>query len=209
MNNFQLKILACITMVIDHIGVILFPKITFLRIIGRLSFPIFAFLLAEGYIYSKNLKKFFLRLLIFAIIPQIIYSFYFKTEVLNIFFTLFSGLLFILVDDKVSNKYTKYPLMIIILIISHFAHMDYGFYGVLTIYTFYKFRKKEKAIFIGQSLLTLTYLSTLNVQIFSLVSLFFIKQHNGKEGYKTTFTKYVFYFFYPVHLGILFWLSIH
>ena len=88
MNSFQLKIIACILMAIDHVGAIMFPDIDLYRIIGRLSFPIFAFLLTEGYVHTRNLKKYFIRLFIFAIIPQIPYSLAFGIDILNIFIEL-------------------------------------------------------------------------------------------------------------------------
>lgn len=66
-----IKILAAILMVIDHIGVILFPNVLLLRIIGRLSFPLFAFMIAEGAKYTKNKLKYFLGIFILGIICQI------------------------------------------------------------------------------------------------------------------------------------------
>ena len=68
MNSNQLKLFAIITMVIDHIGYALFPEVLLLRIIGRLSLPIFAFLVAEGYHYTRNIKQYMFRIFIFAII---------------------------------------------------------------------------------------------------------------------------------------------
>jgi len=62
MNSFSLKLLACITMLIDHIGAIFFPDIMFIRIIGRVAFPIYAFLITEGYSRTKNLKRYMSRL---------------------------------------------------------------------------------------------------------------------------------------------------
>ena len=74
MSSFVLKIIAVIAMIFDHLGYAIFGKFTFMNYIGRLSFPIFAFSITEGYIYTKNLKKYFYRLLIFALISSIVYS---------------------------------------------------------------------------------------------------------------------------------------
>ena len=68
LNGTMLKWIAIVTMVIDHVGAILFPQNEILRIIGRLAFPIFAFLLVEGYVHTGNVKKYMGRLLIFALI---------------------------------------------------------------------------------------------------------------------------------------------
>ena len=71
MSSFVLKMIAIISMFIDHIGYVIFGKFSYFNYIGRLAFPIFAFQISEGYIHTKNLKKYFLRLFLFAIISQI------------------------------------------------------------------------------------------------------------------------------------------
>ena len=71
MSAFGLKIIAIITMIIDHLGYAIFGEFSFFNYIGRIAFPIFAFQISEGYIHTKNLKKYFLRLFLFAIISQI------------------------------------------------------------------------------------------------------------------------------------------
>ena len=70
LSNFDLKILAIITMTIDHIGAIMYPNIDIFRIIGRVSFPIFAFLLVEGFKHTSNKHKYYIRLNLFAINTQ-------------------------------------------------------------------------------------------------------------------------------------------
>ena len=70
LSGFDLKIIAVITMIIDHAGAFLFPQAKILRIIGRISFPIFAFLICEGYEHTKDVKKYMLRLLLFAVISE-------------------------------------------------------------------------------------------------------------------------------------------
>jgi len=71
MSSFVLKIIAIITMFIDHVGYAIFGKFSFFNYIGRIAFPIFAFQISEGYSHTKDLKKYFLRLFIFAIISQV------------------------------------------------------------------------------------------------------------------------------------------
>mgnify|MGYP002581591684 FL=1 len=87
-SNFDLKILAIITMTIDHIGAIIYPNIDAFRIIGRISFPIFCFLLVEGFKHTHNRFRYFIRLLLFAIITQPIYDYAFNNHELNILFNL-------------------------------------------------------------------------------------------------------------------------
>ena len=103
LNNYDygrelLKWIAIITMTVDHVGAVIYPDYTFLRWIGRLSFPLFAYLLVLGIRNTSNIKKYFIRLFIFALISQI--PFFLAIEVgpfdhLNIFFTLSSGLIFV------------------------------------------------------------------------------------------------------------------
>lgn len=96
MSAFVLKIIAIITMFIDHLGYAIYGRLSFFNYIGRIAFPIFAFQISEGYIYTKNLKKYLLRLFVFAIISQIpfllFYSIFSKNFALNIFFTLLLGM---------------------------------------------------------------------------------------------------------------------
>ena len=86
MSNFYLKLIACICMLIDHIGYLFFPQYEFLRVIGRIAFPIFSYLITEGYTHTSSIRKYSLRLLIFALISQIPYMLVFNTSNLNIFF---------------------------------------------------------------------------------------------------------------------------
>ncbi|MDF2673199.1 MAG: conjugal transfer protein TraX, partial [Clostridiales bacterium] len=75
-RNDALKILAMVTMFIDHVGYMFFPGQMLYRTIGRLAFPIFAYQIAIGYSKTSNLKKYVERLFIFALITQIPYSFF-------------------------------------------------------------------------------------------------------------------------------------
>ena len=115
MSSFVLKIIAVISMLIDHSGYLIFNRFSFMNYIGRLAFPIFAFLITEGYMHTSNLKKYFLRLLIFAILSQIPYTLFINTFTnsfsLNTLFTLSLGLLAITVYSKLNNKYLVFYLL--------------------------------------------------------------------------------------------------
>ena len=105
-----IKIIACITMILDHIRyVVPVTNIFVTRFLGRISFPLFAFLLTEGYVHTKNLKNYYKRLFIFAIISQIPFMLFRKLVVgewkmLNIMFTLLLGLIAITIFDKEKRK---------------------------------------------------------------------------------------------------------
>ena len=204
MNSFQLKVIACILMAIDHIGVIVYPDSDVYRIIGRLSFPIFAFLLTEGYTHTKNLKKYFVRLFIFAVIPQIPYSIAFGMGILNIFFTLFFGMLAILVDDKIKNPYKKWGIILGIIALSEITKMDYGYYGIIMIFLFNKYKDNWKYLVISLICLNISIYPIWNLQVFSLGALPLIKVYNKKIGFMNKYVKYGFYSFYPVHILVIY-----
>lgn len=105
MTSFVLKIIAVISMVCDHVGDSIVHKLSFLNVIGRIAFPIFAFQISEGYRHTHNLKNYFIRLGIFAGISQIPFMLFLSTfnpgtHTFNIFCTLFLGLLAITLFDK-------------------------------------------------------------------------------------------------------------
>lgn len=217
MTSFRLKVLACITMLIDHIGWILFPQLTILNIIGRLSFPIFAYLIAEGSTKTKNINSYFKRLLFFALLSQIPYSVAgYLTEsdpfTLNIIFTLTTGLLLIhLIQLK---RYLSFTILFLVLIILDFiVTYDYGAYGLLLILLSYLLIKKR--IWGSLAIIVLTIIESIKIpvgkfyiseidfgnQIFAILSLVPILLYKGEQG--TKISKWFFYFFYPVHLIVL------
>ena len=216
MNSFVLKIVAIVTMFIDHIGYAIFGKFSFFNYIGRIAFPIFAFQISEGYSHTKNLKKYFLRLFIFAIVSQIPFMLFSKIIsndfTLNIFFTLLLGLISIYMYDKYKYKIIGIVLAILIGFLANFAHCDYGFYGVATIFLFYVFKNdimKSSIAFIIAT--TIKYLIPvfkyglydvyLYLLICTLIPVLFISLYNGKKGKDT---RYILYLFYPIHLLLIY-----
>jgi len=212
MSSFVLKIIAVVTMFIDHIGYAIFGKFSFFNYIGRLAFPIFAFQISEGYAHTKNLKKYFLRLFIFAIVSQIPFMLFGKIIsndfTLNIFFTLLLGLISIYIYDKAKYKILGIISAISLGLLSNFAHCDYGFYGVAIIFLFYVLKNdiiKSSIAFIIAT--TIKYLIPMikygfyDVYIYllicTLIPIIFISLYNGKKGKDT---KYLLYLFYPIHL---------
>jgi len=170
MTTSMLKIIACLLMLIDHIGAALFPGAIILRMIGRLSFPIFAYLITVGYSKTNSFSKYLRRLLIFAAISQIPFSLAFgkQTSVhnfsdflgffvgspnphLNIFFTLAFGLLAIRVWDKEESKLGKIIVVLALGITSEVLHTDYSMYGVAMILAFYIFRDSKIKTVISQT----------------------------------------------------------
>jgi len=202
-------------MTIDHIGAILYPELTILRIIGRLSFPIFSYLLVLGVESTRNVRNYLIRLFLFALISHVPFSlalgytpFNLVEYRLNIFFTLAIGVIIL-----------HRPLLIIIpFVASLFLNIDFGVYGFIMI-TFTGFLKESKKYGI-LSLIMLNFISILlwETQIYALFALPLILLH--MDGYFTkwiirlgnddekiiypTWRKYFFYAYYPLHLTILY-----
>lgn len=218
MTSFVLKIIAVIAMIFDHLGYVLFDKFSFMNYIGRLAFPIFAFSITEGYIHTRNLKKYFIRLLIFALISQIPYMLFIKTFTnsftLNILFTLALSLFAITVYDKSKNKLLGILSVTACATLAHFLHFDYGWFGIAIIFVFYIFKNKKLYMNLLFFLATFinyfySYITTfrkeyLFIILFCCLSLIPINLYNGKKGKNI---KYFLYIFYPFHLVLLYLLT--
>ena len=170
MTSFALKIIAMITMFCDHLGDAIFKGFSYFNYIGRIAFPIFAFQISEGYIHTKNLKKYLIRLMIFALISQIPYilflSLYSRGVRLNVFFTLALGLIAIClhsyihkdisgtIDTRIKSSIPNISLKLIVeflpvaavCIIGELAKVDYGWWGVLLVFIFYYFKQNKLAM---------------------------------------------------------------
>lgn len=201
LSNFSLKIIGIVTMTIDHIGY--FYHIDEFRIIGRIAFPIFAFLIGEGYKYTSNKKRYALRLLLMAIIIQVP-MYIFKMNVpMNIFFTLFLGLALIYSVELDKNIIVKVLLSILVLLIGYYIDVDYGIYGIVLILVFYI--TKGYTMFFAILVYNLFFhyfFPVSNYQVLSIMSLVFIMMYNNKLGRRM---KYFFYFYYPIHLIVLYY----
>lgn len=201
-----LKFIALLTMLIDHIGYLLFPQFFIFRIIGRISFPIFAYLIAIGAKRTSNIKRYSLRLLGFALISQIPYNLFtqnllFSFHAPNIFFTLLAGLLLILCFQK--RDMLSLFIALTILICVGWLDLSYSYYGILLILSFYVFEGDTLKTLGAVMVSTLQYfLQTGNPhQIYAFMSLPFIFWL-PPLGIKIP--KWIAYAFYPVHLLILF-----
>lgn len=220
MTVFVLKIIACISMFLDHVKYAIPETQNFATMyLGRIAFPIFAFLITQGYIHTSNFEKYCKRIAIFALISQIPFML-FRTligewEMLNIMFTLLLGLTAITVYDKMTNKYFSIPIVILIIILGEIINVDYGWFGVALVFLFYICRNNKWLLSFSYILLVLIWfyfvgmLKLNEVYIFYfinyLVSLVIILFYNGNQGKKI---KYFLYWFYPVHMLVLFLIGV-
>lgn len=224
LSSNLLKIIAMAAMVIDHASVIFIgPETNLWRQIGRISFPIFAFMIAEGAVHTKNKFLYAARLLAFAVISEVPFDMAFNGTYLefshqNVFFTLFLGLICVYCLDFFRKK-SLGALGIITTIIcglgAFFLKSDYGFMGVIVIALMYMFSTVKTGIrYLG---FALTGLMTSIVYVFPLSFGFLQSQvyaalcfvplslYNGKRGRKMN--RYFFYAFYPVHIIILYFIK--
>lgn len=213
-NTFHLKMIAIITMTIDHIGAVLLPQYGFLRIVGRISFPIYCFMLVNGMFYTKNVKKYLGRLLIFGIIsePLFDWTFYGKIyakEAQNVYITLLIGLTMLISIEFIRKHQFKEMVLIsyiteAILVIlacgvAYFIKTDYSFYGILMIYWFYALRFNKIMMALFEAYTNMELLG--GIQGFATLSLIPIFMYNGNKGYNKF--KWLFYAYYPLHLFVI------
>ena len=223
MNSFVLKLIACITMFIDHIGYVVFDGPSWFNYIGRLAFPIFSFQISEGFVHTKNVKRYLLRLFIFALVSQIPFMLFSSiisdSFSLNVIFTLILGL-----ASMIAYKYNKFlgiVSAILLGIIAQIAKCDYGFYGVAITFLFYALRNHKLLLISGFSLATIinyayrifiywdygmeifkyAFSYYLPYAVCTLLSIVIILLYNKKKGPNT---RYLLYLFYPLHL-LLIW----
>ena len=218
-DGTQLKILAIICMVIDHVTWTFLPQDVYpvssgiLHFIGRLTFPILCFFIAEGYKKSSNVPKYILRLFILALVSAVPFCMLFFNILgffLTTIFALFFGLCALYLAGKTKNKVLKGVIVIFFMVISVVG--DGGISGVLLIYMFGTIENRKKALIYGlvamnglDIAITLLFGQAINSDlIISIVGTFvtypFLINYNCKRGKSI---KYFFYIFYPLHIVLL------
>lgn len=210
LNGNILKWIAIITMVIDHVGAILFPQYEIFRYIGRIAFPLFAFLLVEGYVHTSNVKKYMLRLLAFALISEIpfdiaMYSQPFYWGHQNIFWTLMLGLVVLYLVERLPNRLLGFIAGVALMVVAQLVNTDYAAGGVILIFVLYYFREKQWLKYVLMAIIFL--LGFGSTQLFGLIAVLPMMLYNGQRGKHSM--KYFFYVFYPAHLIViqLIWLA--
>ena len=219
MTAFVLKIIASVTMLVDHTGAI-FDTPAYFRMIGRIAFPIYAYMIAQGCLYTKDINKYFLRLFIFALISQIPFSYAFfhgYQQYTNIFFTLALGVGCVVIYEKVKSKTNRWIAFIPALPLLPFADFiktDYGMAGVSLIFFLYLAgpeNRAARAVVLTAGMLWIYVLdgfleyhviglSSWTFFAFSMVSVVLVLLYNGKQGPKV---RWFFYVFYPAHITAL------
>ena len=214
-----LKLIACVTMLLDHIGAVLVPW-TGLRIIGRLAFPIYCFLLAEGITHTRDPKKYALRLGLGALLAEVPFDLLFFGRLTlahqSVMVTLLLGFLMAQWAKKKGNIWL--PLAVCYLA-GEILGADYGGTGVALVAIFVFTAGHPRKIWIQTGLLALLMLLmgsmrvrvgivTVPIQLFALLAMIPIALYSGEKTTRNIWIQRGFYLFYPVHLAVLYLIEV-
>ena len=221
LNGFHLKLIAVCTMFIDHMGDTLFPGVMWLRCIGRVAFPIFCFLIAEGCVHTHDRKKYALRLLVFALLSEIPFNLMTGRAVWNpydqnVLWTLLLGAAVCWLMDGALKRRTAPAFvltgaaMVAAFWLLEVFCTDYGGWGMLLVAMFYGVRRapygqaaKMAAQAFGLAFFCIGVMGGVTIELWALTALVPIWLYNGQRGFSHKAVQYGFYAFYPLHILIL------
>lgn len=203
-------------MTLDHLGLILAPEISVLRILGRLAFPIFAWMIAEGCAHTRNIRRYFSRIFFLAAFCQGIYLLTTGDWYMGILCTFSLSILLTCGYQELEKKNSfAGPAFILLLLLTFLLTVilpvffrrygfafDYGFFGALLPLVLYFFRKNRRHRLLAFALmLFLISLDFGGIQYYSLIAVLLFFFYNEKPG--KVRLKYFFYLYYPLHLALL------
>lgn len=226
-NGFELKLFAMVTMTIDHTAAILGCGSFYsnMRMIGRLAFPVYCFLLVEGFFHTHDPLNYFGRLFLVALVSDVPFDLAFgggwpSWSHQNVLFTLLLGFIGIWLlenHDRLANYITKSPqlrnavetliLMGAVLgtmFLGNVCHTDYGGGGVLLILLFYTFREHWIGLVISIPIVMYLFFGT--IELPGALALIPILLYNGKRGPEPggKAGQWFLYFYYPLHILVLY-----
>lgn len=214
LSQETLKVIACMTMLLDHVGAMFVRGYT-LRIIGRIAFPIFCFLMAEGAYYTKNPRKYALRLLIGALLSEIPFDLAFQRGLTwrsqSVMVTLLLGFLAVEAIQNTQNNLLKLLAVSAGFALGQLLQTDYGGYGVLLIVLFSQTRRKwwlqtvlvAMFAWMMDSVPVQVLGMRIPIEMFALLAMLPIGCYSGRKRSDSKVLQWAFYLFYPVHLTVL------
>ena len=215
LNGNHLKLIAAFTMLLDHAGILLFPHVRLFRILGRLAYPIFAYMIAEGCRYTRNKLRYFLLVFGLGAVCQLVYYFFSGDTYLNILLTFSCSILLVYALQAMyqAKTWQKEALWSIVFAagflgaygLTRILSIDYGFWGIMTpVFASFAFARKmprgASVLLLGAGLVLLA-ADLGGIQHYGLLALPLLLLYSGERG--KTRMKYFFYIFYPVHLAVL------
>lgn len=220
LSGAQLKLIAIVSMLIDHVNkALIYPNLSsndgaltklsnLFDILGRIAFPIFCFLLIEGFFRTRSRKKYLLHLLLFGVISEVPFDMFTTSSLFNmnwnnVMFSLALVLVTVWAIDLLKGKMARFPKALWILaslaivlvssILSMYLALDYEHHAILIGYFFYLFYQKP--------LLALPFgYASMYTQPWALLGFGLTLTYNGQRGKQN---KHFSYWFYPIHLLIL------
>ncbi len=235
-NSFWLHMIAMALMLCDHLWATVVPGNDWLTNLGRMAFPIFAFMIAEGYSHTKNFKKYAARMLFFAVITEIPFNLMYVSSAIypfhqNVLWTFLFALLCLKSIDKIKAKqktWAAVPLSVLVtagfMLLATVSFCDYGGWGLLTVVMFYLLRGKAWYF----KLLQIAAIYLINFECikgmvipfevfglsfefpqqgFAIFAMIPILLYNGEKGPNNKFIKFFNYAFYPAHMLLLWAIS--
>lgn len=220
LSGNQLKIIAVIAMTLDHIGVQILTDCEILRIIGRIAYPVFAYMIAEGCRYTRNRARYLIMMAVSALICQLVYFFAMNSlsQCILVTFTLSIALIYAFDNTMTKRDYASRIVALAQLVIVYLIteilpvvlkntdfSVDYGFIGVMVpVFVYMGNTKMQKLFFLFAALLILSVYSG-GIQWFCLLALVLLAIYNGERGKMRM--KYFFYVYYPAHLVVIYLIS--
>lgn len=217
MTGNCLKIIALVAMTIDHVGMMLFPHQEWMRIIGRIAFPIFTYMIAEGCRYTKNRKRYVSQIALLGVAMQIVLFIVDGSLYQSVFISFTLAILLIYIIDKAKQEknieyWVGVGLAVFVIIFLCFGlpnllpktdfTIDYGIVGIaIPVGCYFAESKRVKVVVFTLGLIVLAAFYG-GVQWFGLLAVPFIVLYNNQKGrYRL---KNLFYFYYPIHLGVIY-----
>lgn len=211
----MIKLLALITMLLDHIGIIFFPNVRWIRYVGRLAMPLFGYCVARGFYYSKEhgtLKKYVQNLIILTIVSEVPYALMEQRKSIDIGLTWLISVSLLYVLESSLGKMKKYLAAGLILLFAAglymFISFDFGIYGSLTaVCMYYLMIKKDEpySMFLALVILWAFYVLVMRQsfeQFFAVFAIIFIALLKPIDN-KLKLPKKLYYWFYPLHITLL------
>lgn len=214
LTSNQLKLLAMVTMTLDHIGVQLFPGVLWLRVIGRFAMPIYAWMIAEGCAHTRRRKQYLLQLAGLALLCQLVYFFAMGSLFQCILVTFTLSVLVIYAIDSGSSAKAALALCAALFLTVFLPRLlpntdfavDYSIWGVLLPVAVYLSDTKPKKLLSAAVLLTLLAVDYGGVQWYGLAALLPLSLYSGARGKARL--KWLFYLYYPLHLAAIYGISL-
>ena len=194
-----LKLIACVSMLLDHIGAVLLPW-SWLRVVGRLAFPLYCFLLCEGIRHTRNLRRYLLRLTAVALLAEIPFDLLFYGRLTfahqNVMLTLILGLLTVVSLDRADKPWLKAAFAVLGVLAAELLGSDYGGIGVLLILLM----ALTQNLWLWALVMAGLFWTAGNVQLFGVLALIPIGLYSGK---RTGTCRWAMQWFYPAHMAVL------